>query len=192
MTRKRRGSRPAARQPEQLRARLAAQYSRGCGPVIQRTIRAMLDAAAALGEDLPDLTVEALGFHHGHPTFICRAYPDDWLYTDNGMPVEMEERPCPHCGELPHPNRPDPCLGMLRGVDFACCGHGRPEPNAAYVSFDAHGRRDPDIQHRLRQARRVVKHPRSATVLYGDDALRYFRDRGVGPSIQEDQLPLFP
>ncbi len=58
---------------------------------------------------------------------------DERVYADDGIPVGRdqggEDRPCPVCGEAvewcagsgdPYP--PDPCLGWLEGVDYACCG----------------------------------------------------------------------
>lgn len=31
---------------------------------------------------------------------------------------------CPHCGRPPTPEGHDACLGTLKGVAYACCGHG--------------------------------------------------------------------
>lgn len=40
---------------------------------------------------------------------------------------------CPLCGlERQSYNGPDPCLGYLPGVEFACCGHGR---DHGYIKF---------------------------------------------------------
>lgn len=49
-------------------------------------------------------------------------------------PIETYDVTCRRCATTKNPFRgPDPCLGYLPGVDFACCGHGR---NAnAYVSL---------------------------------------------------------
>lgn len=33
---------------------------------------------------------------------------------------------CPKCGKKPTPEGHDACLGTLKGVKFACCGHGVP------------------------------------------------------------------
>lgn len=46
----------------------------------------------------------------------------NWHYED-GQPYG-EDRPCASCGILAGSDEPDPCLGWLEGVDFACCGHG--------------------------------------------------------------------
>lgn len=56
-----------------------------------------------------------------------------WVYSDDKTPVDMQHpRPCHGCG-LVLPTRidaelglhyPDPCLSVLPGTSFACCGHG--------------------------------------------------------------------
>lgn len=47
---------------------------------------------------------------------------------------------CRECGLDVDPDAPDPCLGILPGVAFACCGHGgqHPErgPKTAYLAFE--------------------------------------------------------
>ena len=41
-------------------------------------------------------------------------------------PIEASDKVCQRCGKTKNPRRgPDPCLGYLPGVRFACCGHGR-------------------------------------------------------------------
>lgn len=44
----------------------------------------------------------------------------------DGKPI-CEDRPCKGCGakakEIDR-KYPDPCIGMLPDVDYACCGHG--------------------------------------------------------------------
>ena len=51
-----------------------------------------------------------------------------WHYSDNNKPIEEEPvRPCVKCGKTFQGSfigDPDPCLGVLPGVDNACCGHG--------------------------------------------------------------------
>lgn len=46
-------------------------------------------------------------------------------------PVDTQG-PCGGCGEDVVPGAPDPCLGYLPGVKFACCGHGKHE---GYIAF---------------------------------------------------------
>jgi len=42
-------------------------------------------------------------------------------------------RICKICNQELDYSKPDPCLGYLPGVKFACCGHG--EPDGGYISF---------------------------------------------------------
>lgn len=65
----------------------------------------------------------ATAYHRGHP--IHWDHPH-WRYSD-GTPATTE-RPCVSCGLTAEPKGPDPCLGRLPGVAFACCGHGVTEP----------------------------------------------------------------
>lgn len=48
----------------------------------------------------------------------------EWVCPECGMKREVE------CG-------PDPCIGLLPGVDFACCGHGgrRTQSGSGYIKF---------------------------------------------------------
>jgi hypothetical protein len=66
---------------------------------------------------------------------------------------------CKRCKLVQVPPRPDPCLGVLEGVESACCGHARPD-HAHVVFVDDDG---------------------NEQALYGEEALAYFRSRGVGP-----------
>ena len=42
-------------------------------------------------------------------------------------------RTCKVCGESLTKGQPDPCIGYIKGVSAACCGHG--DDDEAYVSF---------------------------------------------------------
>lgn len=42
-------------------------------------------------------------------------------------------RLCTRCDEVVICGEPDPCIGMLPGVSFACCGHGE---ERGYINFD--------------------------------------------------------
>ncbi len=63
---------------------------------------------------------------------------DRWVYEDDGAEIPVnngEIRPCVKCGVI-FPlgeGEVDPCLGVLPGVDNACCGHG--VRSEAYVRF---------------------------------------------------------
>lgn len=72
----------------------------------------------------------------GHPT--TRVGDGPWMYDDTGEPLPCDGgdvRPCAKCGELftLGEGEVDPCLGVLPGVDNACCGHGVREDS--YVRF---------------------------------------------------------
>jgi hypothetical protein len=54
-----------------------------------------------------------------------------WQFVDR---FPLRERPCAACGQQVGFGAPDYCLGKLRGVRAACCGHGRSED--AYIVFE--------------------------------------------------------
>ncbi len=54
-----------------------------------------------------------------------------WIYADNKTPITIE-RPCLKCGRTPTVEGYDACLGHLKGVKSACCGHGISEPIMIY------------------------------------------------------------
>lgn len=64
---------------------------------------------------------------------------DKWVYEDNHADIPAhggEIRPCKKCGAV-FPlgeGEVDPCLGVLPGVDNACCGHG--VRSESYVCFE--------------------------------------------------------
>lgn len=66
---------------------------------------------------------------------------------------------CRLCKQIRLPPRPDACLGVLEGVSAADCGHGR-DDHAFVVLVDEDG---------------------AEQTLYGEEALAWFRSRGVGP-----------
>ena len=58
-----------------------------------------------------------------------------WFYSDNKQPVsEDKNRSCGHCGRPQTKEGHDGCLGALKGVMNACCGHGKPDD--AYIQYD--------------------------------------------------------
>lgn len=76
----------------------------------------------------------ATSFFRGHPLIWVE---DKWVYEDDhaDMPAQGgETRPCKKCGLVFPLGGVDPCLGMLPGVDKACCGHG--VRLASYVRFE--------------------------------------------------------
>jgi hypothetical protein len=63
---------------------------------------------------------------------------DEWVYEDTGEKPGFghDVRPCKKCGRLFEESNiddPDPCLGILPGVESACCGHG--VRDRAYIKF---------------------------------------------------------
>lgn len=61
---------------------------------------------------------------------------DKWIYEDNHADIPAhggEIRPCKKCGAVFPLDEVDPCLGVLLGVDNACCGHG--VRSKSYVCF---------------------------------------------------------
>lgn len=53
---------------------------------------------------------------------------NEWFYVDNMQPIKNYERPCKRCGQFSNENGHDACLGNLKDVESACCGHGIHEP----------------------------------------------------------------
>jgi len=61
------------------------------------------------------------GYSRGNP---IKCIDNQWIYED-GTPLNKEERPCTHCGRMPNADGSDACLGHIKGVSSACCGHGK-------------------------------------------------------------------
>ncbi len=67
-----------------------------------------------------------------------KVYAGYWAYENTGERLPAtggKVRPCKKCGKL-FPlgeGEVDPCLGVLPGVDNACCGHGIRE--SSYIRF---------------------------------------------------------
>lgn len=47
-----------------------------------------------------------------------------WIYEDTGKEINGK-RSCRRCKKLPTKEGYDACLGRLKGVKNACCGHGQ-------------------------------------------------------------------
>jgi len=67
--------------------------------------------------------------HRGHPIEFTHK---KWRYSDDKTPIQNHERPCTRCGRMPTPEGYDACLGHLKGVTSACCGHGIHEKTIIY------------------------------------------------------------
>ena len=72
----------------------------------------------------------ARSFFRGYPTIVIDG---KWCYEDTKETIKDHLRPCKKCGKEYEFNAPDPCLGTLPGVAFACCGHG--VQSEAYIQF---------------------------------------------------------
>lgn len=59
-------------------------------------------------------------FSRGHEIYYDG---ENWRYSDNNEIVNGR-RPCNRCGKLPTKEGYDACLGHIKGVKSACCGHG--------------------------------------------------------------------
>lgn len=60
---------------------------------------------------------------------------NEWIYSDTKKPTiyTFNSRPCGHCDKHNTPEDHDACLGELKGIMNACCGHG--VVKEAYVQF---------------------------------------------------------
>ncbi|MFO1442926.1 hypothetical protein KDN24_06810 [Bacillus sp. Bva_UNVM-123] len=60
---------------------------------------------------------------------------EEWVYSDTKEPTMKthQERTCGHCNEANTREGHDACLGTLKGVMNACCGHG--DINLAYIQL---------------------------------------------------------
>jgi hypothetical protein len=60
---------------------------------------------------------------------------NQWVYSDTKQPTKFnyKEIPCNKCGKLYTQEGHDACLGTLKGIMNACCGHGNIEDT--YVQF---------------------------------------------------------
>lgn len=80
------------------------------------------------------------GHFRGHRTvWLGDEDKGRWVYEDTGEPLPAsggKARPCLHCGrKFPlGEGEVDACLGVLPGVDNACCGHGIRA--ASYIRFE--------------------------------------------------------
>jgi len=69
--------------------------------------------------------------HRGNPIYWEKEL-EQWCYSFDGKPIWMEDRPCPRCNQMPTDEGHDACLGNLKGVENACCGHGVAVPYIEY------------------------------------------------------------
>lgn len=53
-----------------------------------------------------------------------------WVWEDSRIPAAAEERPCRRCGKKSTIEGYDACIGFIKGITSACCGHGVQEPFA--------------------------------------------------------------
>ena len=58
---------------------------------------------------------------------------DEWVFCDTGEPTVGNKRCCGSCSRDSTKEDHDGCLGTLKGVMNACCGHGVTDDK--YVQF---------------------------------------------------------
>lgn len=95
----------------------------------------------------------------GHDVIISPS-TGRWIYSDDKTMIGHNRR-CPQCGDYPTKEGGDPCIGILEGVSYACCGHG--DERYAYVAFKD-----------------------GSDTLRGQDALEYFRRFSSRVWLEED------
>ena len=135
-------------------------------PDLSATYEALVAKCEALVAKRTPAAIGEYGYFRGHPGVYfegeaCERYADSLTPTVDTQ-GESVERPCMQCGLVAVPDGPDPCLGMLPGVNAACCGHGVEEP---YVSFGVTRRTRNPMWNAFR----------------GKEALAFFKRHGVGP-----------
>ena len=70
--------------------------------------------------------------HRGHEIELFNL---KWVYSDTKKAVPLiHDRPCGKCHKPNRPDDHDACLGELKGVMNACCGHGHLKE--MYVQFN--------------------------------------------------------
>lgn len=63
-----------------------------------------------------------LGYKRGH-SIKYNENSNEWRYVNDNTPINID-RPCIRCNKMPTLEGHDACLGTLKGVLYACCGHG--------------------------------------------------------------------
>ncbi len=98
--------------------------------------RPMTPVEKALWDTHPEGDFPQFETRHDHGHLLYRIDRDSpYVYADTGQPHHAgPPRPCAACGREVVHDAPDPCLGTLPGVIFACCGHG--VPGLSYVTFE--------------------------------------------------------
>lgn len=76
--------------------------------------------------------METIAKYRGHYIELVR---DEWIYSDTKEPVKDFHftRACGNCNKPYTSEGHDGCLGNLRGITNACCGHG--DTGEAYIQF---------------------------------------------------------
>jgi hypothetical protein len=54
-----------------------------------------------------------------------------WRYKSDNTIADYD-KPCARCGQMPTSQGHDACLGNIKNVKNACCGHGVSEPYVEY------------------------------------------------------------
>ncbi len=88
----------------------------------------------------------------GHTVYTENGF--DWYYEEDDTIYLDNDRACVACGACAKSDEPDPCLGWLDGVDYACCGHG--DASYEYVLTDERVRYDSVNAWRLDTGRATI------------------------------------
>jgi len=62
--------------------------------------------------------------HHGNKVHWDNILKKYRMSETNEIIDDLRKVKCAHCHQYPTPEGHDHCLGTLKNVDFACCGHG--------------------------------------------------------------------
>ncbi len=75
-----------------------------------------------------------IGYDRGQELYFDDV-KQQWFYSDTNEPYSYTDIiKCSKCKLDIKENEPDPCLGYLQGVKYACCGHGLDDN--AYIMLD--------------------------------------------------------
>ena len=86
---------------------------------------------------------ENYAYNFGHPMSFNKE-DFSWHYIDGKLNTDevYQNLVCPRCNNKPTKEGHDPCIKNLKGVAFACCGHGiNNKNNRPYICFEGEEKR---------------------------------------------------